>query len=151
MSPFMRTIPSLNTLKAEGTDPEFFREGMLLDIPTSLAEAIERWCKDVGVANTFLPGKGATTDEPLEVYYIPLATRSGQAQVKAMQKAIGQVLVDALIAAVSAVSAKAIFLSDANAPMDELVGLANVRDRLMSVARKPAKSDGEDPALIIYV
>lgn len=151
MSPFMRRIASLESLKAEGTDPEFFREGELVEIPKSIAEVIESWCKEEGVANASLPSKRATTDEPLDVYYIPLATKSGQAQIKAMLKTIAQPFVDAMSAAAGAMKRKTVFAADGNRPVDEIVALGTLRNQLMVFAEKPPEAEGEDITLVIYV
>jgi hypothetical protein len=65
------------------TEPEFFREGELIKIPKSLADPIERWCKQAQLTNTSLPSKRAVSDEPLDVHYIPLASKQGQGEIKA--------------------------------------------------------------------
>ena len=151
MSPFMRKIPSLKTLKMEGTDPEFFRAGELIEIPESLVKPIENWCKEAQIANTSLPSKGAVSDEPLDVYYIPLGTKSGQVQIKAMLKTIAQPLVDAVRVAANSMNRKSVFAVQGNGPIDEILALGTLRNQVMVNTAKPAKAEGDDVTLVIYV
>ena len=151
MSPFMRRIASLKALKTEGIDQEFFREGDLIEIPDALAERIENWCKKAEVANTSLPSKGATSDEPLDVYYIQLATKAGQGELRAMLKDIADPLVEAVNAAAGCIKGKTAFTADSNRPFDDIMALSKLRDNLMACAAKPARAEGDDVTLVIYV
>jgi len=151
MSPFMRRIPSLKAVRTEGIDPEFFQAGELIEIPESLVDLIERWCKEAQVANTSLPSKGAVSDDPLDVYYIPLATKPGQVEIKAMLKTIAQPLLDAVHVVAGSMTGKMVFTMDGNRPADEIIALGTLRNQLMACATKPAKAEGDDVTLVIYV
>jgi len=147
----MRRILSLEALKIEGMDPEFFLAGELIEIPAPLVDLIERWCKEANVANTSLPSKGAVRDDPLDVYYIRLATKPGRVEFKDMLKTIAQPFVEAANVAASSLIGKTIFTRAANGSIDEIIALGTFRNQLMVYAAKPAKAEGDDVTLVIYV
>jgi hypothetical protein len=151
VAPFIRRIISLKALKKEGTDEQFFQGMDYARIPLSVEPALKKWCEDVGPANTSLPSKGATSDEPLDVYYLELGTPNWRLELNAMLKAVAPALVAAVTKTSSGVTEKEIFTSKSNAPLDELVAVAAFRNVLLRFKARSPKSKNGDPAIIISV
>ena len=151
MPPFIRRVVSLKALKQEGTDEDFFQGQDYALVPSSVVSVLTSWCRDASVANTAVPSKGATSDEPQEVYYVEFGTRAGRGEFKAMLKALAPALMVSVTDAVSALTVKNLLTSKANSPFDELAAAATFRNALMRFSEKPRKSANTDPVLIIGV
>jgi hypothetical protein len=147
----MRRIASDKILKEKGQDERFFQSEDFVAVPQSIVVVLEEWCRKNGVANTALSAKGATSDDTLEVYYIPLGTKGGRAEFKGILKALAPALASSLADAASSLTPKNVLTLNANASVDELAALVALRDAVIRFTGKPSKAAGADPALIIYV
>ncbi len=151
MLPFIRRVDSLKVLKQERTDETFFQGQDYALVPLSVTSVLDAWCKDTRVANTAVPSKGATSDDPQDVYYIELGTEAGRDEFKAMLKALAPALMASVNDAASAVTVENLLTLEANASFDELAAAAAFRDALLRFDVKPRKSASTDPVLIIGV
>lgn len=151
MGPYIRRSASLKVLRQEGIDERFFQGQDYVRVPPPVTSILSAWCKDNGVANTALPSRDATSDEPQEVYYIELATKAGRSEFKAMLKALVPVLASSVAEAASVLTAKNFLAPQANGASDNLAAIVAFRDALLRFSTKPPKSTGADPVLIVGV
>jgi len=141
-------VPSLESLKQEGTDEHFFSGDEYVIVPQSASESLATWCQK-NAANASLSSRGAAPDDAQEIFYIALCTKTGRNEFKKMTKALVPDLLSAVQTATARLSAKNFLASPANAAFDELSELAAFRNALIRFGAQRHSSSEDDATLII--
>ena len=148
MAPYIRRVVSLEALKQQGTDEQFFRGQDYAEAPSFACEALDPWCRR-NAANMSLPSRGATTDEPHEIYYIALGTKNGRNESKAMMQALVPILLDTAKETMLELTRNNFLSPNTNKIFDNLAAIVTFRDTLVRFGVKPSKSSAGDPAVVI--
>jgi hypothetical protein len=131
-----------------GVDENFYSGLDYCPIPSDLIDALLEWCRS-NASNCALTSRGATRDEPQEVFFIPLEDKKGRDHLKKLVHTLAPKILSTLQSKVVNLTFKNFCTSAANGDLDEARGLIDFRDALIRFVEKPIKRAGKDAALII--
>lgn len=148
MHAYIKYEPCLSALRELGTDEKFYSGHDYCPVPSDLIDTLAEWCRP-NANNCALTSRGATRDEPQEVFFISLEDKKGRNQLKKLLHILAPKILAALKFRVFNLNDKNLCTSAANGDLDEARGLIDFRDALIRFVEKPIKHAGKDAALII--
>lgn len=151
MAPYIRRVSSFKSTMEIGTDEQFYFGSDFAFIPHLMVNDLQRLCSKLGIANASIPIKGAQTDEPQEVYVIPIKTKEGKAELKDFQACVGPLMVKILIEATAYLSPRNILKSEVNQHLDMIESCISYRTLVFRLSDAKRNIKDSDPALIIGI
>jgi hypothetical protein len=138
-------------LTASGTDEHFFSGREYVLLPEELVHPLNKWCLSYGLQVAHLKSTGAASDQPVEVFILPLYGRRVKQGTSKLVATLGPLIYKGVSSAASKITEDTIMTKSATAAVDDLVAIINVRNLCLSVKQRPLMALENDPALAICV